>query len=142
MNKKDELYLTYQAEDLEKICEKVKETFKDANTKRFYGFMLSGLVNYRVMPFVQYNQNNELVACAVLGVVETPMGNESTVYIHFAWIDKHYPNYWKKGINFIYDFAKSLKIRKIMASTQRLPEAFERKFGFKKSYSVIEKEVI
>ena len=142
MKKIGELYLTYQPDDLQKICEKVKETEESANIKRFYGFMLSGLWNYRIMNFVQYNAKEELVACGVLGVVETPMGNESVLYIHFAWIDAHYPDYWKTGLKFIEDVAKNLKIRKIMASTTRLPEAFIRKFKFKKSYCVLEKEVV
>jgi hypothetical protein len=43
---------------------------------------------------------------------------------------------------FLEDLARSLKIQKILMSTKRAPEAFERKYQFKKSYTVMEKEVI
>ncbi|MDY0374016.1 MAG: hypothetical protein RBQ86_07855 [Candidatus Izemoplasmatales bacterium] len=139
--KNNEIYLTYQKDDLHKICDKIKETEENADTEKFLAFMLSGLFNYRVMPFVQYN-GDDLVACAVVGIAETPMERESVLYIHFAFIDVKYPYFWRKGMLFLEDLARSLKIQKILMSTKRSPEAFERKYQFKKSYTVMEKEVI
>jgi len=137
-----EFYLTYNHNDLTNICEKLKEWDSEANTDQFYAYMKSGLVNQKVYPFVAYNSIGDIIACAVLSAAASPMYIDSVLYIQWVWIDPHYPSLWKKGMKFLYEICKQFGIKKITGNTRRLPEAFQRKFGFIQTDAIIEKEVI
>jgi len=133
-------YLTYDPEDLNKICARLKGYDNTADTEHFYTYMRIGMLNHKIFPFVVYN-NDEMVACAVLSISQSPMYKEEVLYIQWAWINPAYPNYWKKGMEFLCDIAKEFKLKKIVANTKRLPQAFQRKFGFVQTDAIIEKEL-
>lgn len=134
-------YLTYDPEDLNNICAKVHIWDNDADIKHFYQFMRSGLFNHRVLPFIAYNENNNMIGCVVVSVSQSPMNPDDVLYIQWLWIDPHYPSFWKKGMELLVELCQKLKIKKMVGNTRRLPKAMEKKFGFIQTDAIIEKEV-
>jgi hypothetical protein len=134
-------YLTYDPEDLNKICARVREYDDTADTEHFYTYMRMGMLNHRILPFVAYDKG-EMIACTVLSISQSPMHKEEVLYIQWLWVDPQYSTFWKKGIELLYELCNQFKIKKMVGNTKRLPKAMERKFGFKQVDAIIEKEVI
>jgi len=82
--------------------------------------------------------------CSVITIGDDITG-ELTLFVVFQWINPHYRKLWKDYMKFIEGKAKEYKVAKISFTTARSEKAIDRqmgKFGYKKIYNVIEKEVV
>lgn len=136
----NEIYITYKRDELNLICEKLKEVRDcELTPEKAFEFMYSGLFNKRVFPFVTYREDKKLNSCLILSVGQSLISDLS-LYVIFIWIDKESPELWKKIMEFVETMAKSFKVSRIIGSTKRV--GFGRKlreYGYKETYRIIEK---
>lgn len=140
----DKIHCSYEYKTLMEICSKLKQV-KDCELteEKLFNLMYSGLYSKKTFPFVSYD-NKKMNGCLVLNVGDNLISGLS-LYIIFVWIDRKYPELWKSYMQFIDDAAKEFKVKRIIGSTKRNASAIERKYGkygFKKTYSIIEKSMI
>lgn len=86
---------------------------------------------------------DKMTSSAVIYLAKN-LKEELTLFLVFIWIDPHYSELWKEYITFLNEKAKELKAKRISFTTARNEEAILRKYakyGYKKVYNVIEKEV-
>jgi len=126
------------------ICNKLKD-IPDCKLKqnKFYTYMIAGIYNEKTLTFASYTNRGELSGCSVITIGDDITG-ELTLFVVFQWINPHYRKLWKDYMKFIENKAKEYKAIKISFTTARSEEAIDRqmgKFGYRKKYIVIEKEV-
>lgn len=127
------------------ICDKL-EFVKDCklNKKVLYSYMIAGLYNGKTLTFASYGDKGEMSGCSVI-TINNDISGDLTLFVVFQWISPHYRKIWKKYMEFTEDKAKEYKCKKISFTTARSEKAIDRqmgKFGYKKIYNVIEKEVV
>jgi len=127
------------------ICDKLKDV-KDCKLKqdKFYTYMIAGIYSEKTLTFASYADDGELSGCSVITIGDDITG-ELTLFVVFQWINPHYRKLWKDYMKFIEGKAKEYKVAKISFTTARSEKAIDRqmgKFGYKKIYNVIEKEVV
>ncbi len=132
------------SKDFLEICDKL-EKVKDCRLtkKALYNFMVAGLFHKKTFVYASY-ENNKMNGCSVIHINEDITG-ELKLFLVFQWIDVHHPKLWKEYMKFIEAKAKEFKAKKISFTTARNEKAIERrlgKYGYKKIYSIVEKEVI
>ena len=126
------------------IVDKLKDV-PDCRLKEssFYSYMIAGLYDEATLTFASYSKE-KMNGCAVLTIGKDIMC-ELTLFIVFLWLDPHNRKLWRKYMEFIEDKAKELKAVKISFTTARNEKAIDRrlnKYGYKKIYNVIEKELV
>ena len=123
------IYLTRKNSKLEEI-----------NCDKFMDYFTKMLACGKCITLVSFNDKKELNACAVLLIKIDPFeGN--TIWLQWVWSNEHDSELGKKYVNKMEDIARKLKIKKIVGATKRNTEAFFRKYGFKETYKIIEREV-
>jgi len=126
------------------ICNKLKD-IPDCKLKqnKFYTYMIAGIYTGKTLTFASYTDDGELSGCSVITIGDDITG-ELTLFVVFQWINPHYRKLWKDYMKFIESKAKEYKTIKISFTTARSEKAIDRqigKFGYRKKYIVIEKEV-
>jgi hypothetical protein len=125
------------------ICDKLKEVKGTRLTENILcDYMIAGLYNKRIFTFVSYN--GKMNGCLILLLTKDQIG-ELTLVMLFTWIDAHYPKLHKDFIDIATQKAKELNAKKISIITNRSEKVIDRrigKYGFKKTCSIFEKEVI
>jgi len=126
------------------ICDKLSLVKGAKLTQdKLYKYMIASLYSDRVFTFISYDKN-KMNGCTILFLTNDILG-ELTLGMIFTWIDAHYPKLHKEFIDIATKKAKELRAKKIVITTNRKEEVINRrlgKYGFKKSFSVFEKEVI
>ena len=141
----NEIYHASNYETLMEICSKLKEV-KDCELKEeaLFNYIYAGLQNKRTFSFVSYGEDEKINGCIVISVGKNLIDNLA-LYVIFIWIDSHYPKLWLKYMEFVDNAAKEFKVKKIIGSTRIDSEAYMKRlerFGYKRTYRIIEKEVI
>jgi len=126
------------------ICDKLKNV-KDCKLKdvTFYTYMIAGIYNGKTLTFASYDKDI-MTGCAVL-TISKDISDEMTLCVVFLWMNPKYRKLWKDYMKFIEDKTVEYKCKKISFTTARSEKAIDRqmgKYGYKKVYNVIEKEVI
>jgi len=126
------------------ICDKLKDV-PDCKLKplNLYSYMIGGLYNKTTFTFAQVNKGH-MESCIVLSIKKDITG-KLALCIVFQWIDSHFPKLWLENMKFIEGKATEYKADKITFVTARSEKAIERKlgkFGYRKVYNVIEKDVV
>ena len=126
------------------ICDKLKDV-PDCKLKErsFYSYMIAGLYNEMTLTFASYDKD-KINGCAVL-TIGKDISDEMTLYVVFLWMNPHYRKLWKDYMKFIEGKAKEYHCQKISFTTSRSEKAIDRqmgKYGYRKVYNVIEKEVV
>ena len=124
------------------ICDKL-DFVKDCKLSKsqLYSYMVSGEYNRRIFAFASYDHN--MNGCTVITINKDITG-ELTLFVVFLWISPKFRKLWKKYMVFIEGKAKEFKCKKISFTTSRNENTIERqigKYGYKKTYNVIEKEM-
>ena len=86
----------------------------------------------------------ELNGCVVLLKTVDIIGDR-IFFVLFQWRDSHYPKLAQESIEFASELASDNGVSKIVFTSSRNDKVVTRavgKYGFKKGYSVFEKEVI
>lgn len=123
------IYMTRANSKLEKIgCDKFMDYFTKA------------LAFGKCIALVSFNNKKELNACAVLLIKSTPFEG-LILWIEWIWSNGHNLKLGNKYLKRIENIAKELKIKKIAGATKRGFKAIAKKYGFKETYRVMEKEV-
>ena len=123
------IYMTRLNSKLEKIdCDK------------FFDYFTKALAFGKCIALVSFNDKKELNACAVLLLKSMPFEG-LILWIEWIWSDGHDLKLGLKYLKRIEDIAKELKIKKIAGATKRGFEAITKKYGFRETYRVMEKEV-
>lgn len=123
------IYMTRLNSKLEKIdCDKFMDYFTKA------------LAFGKCITLVSFNDKKELNACAVLLLKSMPFEG-LILWIEWIWSDGHDLELGKKFLKRMENIAKELKIKKIAGATKRGFRAINKKYGFKETYRVMEKEV-
>ncbi len=125
------------------ICDRLKYV-PDCKLKEniLYGYMISGLYNKKILTFASYD--DEMNGCAVI-TISNDITGDLTLSVMFLWIDPHYRKLWKEYMKFTEEKAREYKVKKISFTTSRSEKAIERKmdkYGYKKVYNIIEKEMV
>jgi len=140
----NEIYFASSYKEFMEICDKLKEV-KDCELteEKLFNYMYAGMYNKKTFPFVSYGEDEKMNGCMVLTAGKSLI-DDLVIYGIFTWIDKNSPKLWKKYMEFTENVAKEFKAKKIIGSTKRNSEAIENKFGkygYKKTYNIIEKEI-
>ena len=109
---------------------------------RLFSYMVSGEYDRQIYAFASFEV--DMSGCAVLTINKDIIG-ELTLSVVFLWISPQYRKLWKRYMEFIEGKAEEFKCKKISFTTTRSEKAIERhlgKYGYKKVYNVIEKELI
>lgn len=126
------------------ICDKLPEVKEARLTQKIlYNYMVSGLYGGQVFTFVSYDKD-KMNGCLVLFLTKDQIGELKLVLL-FVWVDTHYPKLLKKFIDIAIKKAQELRVKKISFITNRNKKVIDRrvgKFGFRKTCSIFEKEVI
>ena len=123
------IYMTRTNSKLEKIdCDKFMDYFTKA------------LAFGKCICLVSFNDKKELNACAVLLLKSMPFEG-LILWLEWIWSDGQDLKLGKKYLKRIENIAKELKIKKIAGATKRGFKAIAKKYGFKETYRVMEKEV-
>lgn len=135
--------LCKDSKDFLSICDKIEE-MKDVRLTEniLYNCMIAGLYNNTIFTYVSFDDN--MNGCLVLFLTKDQIG-ELTLGMLFTWIDAHYPELHKEFIEIASKKAKELKAKKISFITNRNEKVINRrvgKYGFKKTCSIFEKEVV
>ncbi len=123
------------------IIDKLDYTDCKLIKKVLYSYMVSGEYNGRIFAFASYGV--DMTGCAVISI-ENDITGELTLFVVFLWINPKYRKLWKDYMKFIEGKAKEYKCKKISFTTARSEKAIDRqmgKYGYKKVYNVIEKEI-
>jgi len=125
------------------ICNKLKYVPDCKLTQdKLYNYMIAGIYTEKVLTFASHDE--KMNGCAVLTIGEDITGDK-TLFLFFIWIDPHYQKLWKEYLKFVEQKAKEFECKKISFFTVRSEKVIDRylgKFGYKKVYNVIEKEVV
>ena len=127
-----------------KIVDKLDDVKDCKLSKRIlYSFMIAGEYNLQTFIYASYDKD-KMTGCSVLHKTRDMTGSVVLTVI-FQWINPHYRKLWKDYMKFIENKAKEFKIvDKISFTTTRNEKAIDRylgKYGYKKVYNVIEKEM-
>jgi len=126
------------------ICDKLDDVPDcKLNKKSLYSFMIAGEYNLQTFVYASYD-DNKMNGCSVLHLTGDMTGS-SVLIVIFQWLDPHYRKLWKDYMRFIEGKAKEYHCQKISFITSRSEKAIDRqmgKYGYKKVYNVIEKEVV
>ena len=112
--------------------------------KVLYTYMIAGIYNEKTLTFASYDDKGRMNGCAVI-TINNDITGDLTLFVVFLWISPHHRKLWKDYMKFTENKAKEYKCKKISFTTSRSEKAIDRqmgKFGYKKVYNVIEKEVI
>jgi len=132
------------------IVDKLDDTDCKLSKKSLYSFMIAGEYNKQTFTYASYNDtnndtnNNKMTGCEVT-TLNNALNGDLTLTVVFLWIDPHYRKLWKNYLKYTELRAKEFKCKKISFTTSRSEEAIKRqmgKYGYKKAYNVIEKEMI
>ena len=96
-----------------------------------------------VLTYASVDKNDVVNGCLVLRKVVDIIG-DLIFFVLFQWRDSHFPNLQKEFIQFASEQAKQQGVKKIVFTSSRKDKVIERaigKYGFRKAYSVFEKEV-
>ena len=130
-----------QAGVLIKIYEtREKSKLEKIECSKFMDYFTQSLALGRCITLVSFNNKKELNACAVLFIKITPFEGK-VIWLEWVWTDGHDLKIGKKYMDRIESIARELKIKKIAGATKRGFKAIVKKYGFKETYRVIEKEV-
>lgn len=127
------------------ICDRLGDV-PDCKLKSntFYTYMIAGIYSEKTLTFASRDDKGELSGCSVITIVKDIIG-DLTLFVVFQWINPHYRKLWKDYMGFIEGKAKEYKAVKISFTTARSEKAIDRqmgKYGYRKVYNVIEKEVV
>lgn len=140
----NEIYFASGYEEFMEICDKLEEVKDCELTKeKLFNYAYAGLQNKRTFSFVSYGEDEKMNSCFVISVGKSLI-DDLALYVIFVWIDKHYPQLWKKYIEFVDKAAKEFKVKKIIGSTKIESKAYMKrleKFGYKETYRIIEKNL-
>ena len=120
------------------ICDKLEYTDCKLSKKALYGFMVAGKNVHVYTTIVE-----EMKGCAVISV-NNDISGDLTLSVVFLWMNPHYRKLWKNYMKFIELKAIEFHCKKISFTTSRSEKSIERqmgKYGYKKVYSIIEKEI-
>ncbi|MFO7865562.1 MAG: hypothetical protein R6V02_01955, partial [Candidatus Aminicenantes bacterium] len=112
------LYLTYEADDLNRICKKLLEYDDTADGETFYRYMRSGLLNRKVFPFIAYDTEGKMMCTFVINITQAITQKERKLFIQGVWIDAHYPKFWRKGMKILEEACRTFGIKKMVAYTR------------------------
>ena len=140
---KNHIVCTNNTNDFLMICDKLKEV-KDTflTPSSLYHILVGGTINNTAFAFI--HKDNKLNGCMVV-MIQNNINREKVIGGLLLWVDSHYPKLSLDFMKVTDEMAREFGIRKIMFTTTRNPEAVIRKlgkYGYKKAYHVIEKEVI
>jgi len=124
------------------IVDKLDDTDCKLSKKSLYSFMIAGEYNKQTFTYASYN--DEMTGCEVI-TLNNDLNGVLTLTVVFLWIDPHYRKLWKNYLKYTELRAKEFKCKKISFTTSRSEEAIKRqmgKYGYKKVYNVIEKEMV
>lgn len=126
------------------ICDKLSLVKGAKLTQdKLYKYMIASLYSDNVFTFISYDKN-KMNGCTILFLTNDILG-ELTLGMIFTWINAHYPKLLREFIEIATEKAKELGAKKIVITTNRKEEVINRrlnKYGFKKRFSVFEKEMI
>ncbi len=124
-----------------KICDKLSEV---PNAMLTINVLLYNMAyNEEVSTYMSYDDDAP-TGCVVLRYTKDITG-VPVLFVLFQWRDSHYPELAKEFIDFASEQAREKGAKKIVFTNSRKDEVVQRateKYGFKKVYSVFEKEVI
>jgi len=125
------------------ICDRLKDV-PDCrmSEEKLYTYMIAGLYNKKTLTFASYDED-VMTGCSVV-TIDNDISSNLTLFVVFLWINPHY-RIWKDYMKFIEDKAVEYKVKRISFTTARSEKAIERqmgRYGYKKIYNVIEKEVV
>lgn len=126
------------------ICDKLKEV-KDCRLKenKLYTYMIDGIYNKKTFSFASYNDEGKMNGCEII-TLNNDLNGDLTLFIIFLWLSPYYHKLWKQYMKFTEKKAKDFKVKRISFTTARSEKAIDRhlgKYGYKKIYNVIEKEI-
>ena len=124
------------------ICDKLDDTDCKLSKKSLYSFMIAGEYNKQTFTYASYN--NKMTGCEVI-TLNNALNGDLTLTVVFLWISPRHRKLWKNYLKYTELRAKEFKCKKISFTTSRNEEAIKRqmgRYGYRKKYSVIEKEVI
>ena len=124
------------------ICDKL-DFVKDCKLSKsqLFSYMVSGEYNKHIFAFASFE--GDMSGCAVL-TIDKDIISELTLSLIFLWISPHCRKLWKDYMKFIENKAKGFNCKKISFITNRSEKAIERhlgKYGYSKTYNVIEKRM-
>lgn len=127
------------------ICDKL-DYVKDCklSKKVLYSFMIAGEYNKQTFVYASYGKYYKMTGCSILHISKDISGG-LVLFVIFQWINPNCRKLWKDYMKFTEKKAKEFKVERISFTTTRSEKAIERhlgKYGYKKTYNVIEKEVI
>jgi len=111
--------------------------------KSLYTYMIAGIYNEKTLTFASYDKD-KMTGCSAITIDNDISGN-LTLFVVFLWVNPNYRKLWKDYMKHIENKAKEYKAVKISFTTARNEKAIDRqmgRYGYKKKYIVIEKEVI
>ena len=127
------------------ICDKLDDVPDcKLSKKALYSYMVAGYYNEKTLIFANYDDSNEMSGCAVI-TVNNDITGDLTLFVVFLWISPRHRKLWKEYMKFTEKRAIEFKCKKISFTTTRNEKAIDRqmgKYGYKKVYNVIEKELI
>ena len=137
----NKLNFASQANVLAKICTTLQDVKGDPlDPYIFLEYVSKALAFGRCIIFVTFNENQELNSCAVTLVNNVPSKGR-ILWIEWAWSDGKDLNLGKKVLKRMEEIAQKIEANTIAGAMQRGFGGVLRKYGFKVSYRVIEKEV-
>lgn len=130
-----------QTNVMARICMTLKDVKKEPiDPYIFLDYISMALAFGRCIVFVTFNEKQELNCCVVMLLNNVPIKGK-ILWIEWAWTDGKDLNLGKKVFEKIEDLAQKLKATRIAGAMQRGLVGVFKKYGFKKAYTVIEKEV-
>ena len=124
------------------ICDKLDDTDCKLSKKSLYSFMIAG--EYNKQTFIYASYDKEMTGCEVI-TLNNDLNGVLTLTVVFLWISPRHRKLWKNYLKFTELRAEEFKCKKISFTTSRSEGAIERqmgKYGYKKVYNIIEKELI
>ena len=130
-----------QANIIARICMTLKHAEKDPiDPHIFLKYIAKGIVIGRCIIFVTFNKETELNSCVVMFVNNNPIKGK-ILWLEWAWTDGKDLRLGLKVFKKIEDLARRLKVDRIAGSMLKGLAGVSRKYGFKKAYTVMEKEI-
>lgn len=129
-------------QDFFTICDKLKEVKNcrmDSNTLFTYMSCYPDVLTY-----ASVDKDDVVTGCLVVRRVVDIVG-DLIFFVLFQWRDSRFPELRKEFVQFASEQAKQHQVKKIVFTSSRKDKVIERaigKYGFRKAYSVFEKEVV
>jgi len=124
------------------ICDKLDDVPDcKLSKKSLYSFMISGEYNKRIFIYASYE--DKMTGCEVIAL-NNDLNGVLTLSVIFLWISPRYRKLWKEYLKFTELKVLQFKCKKISFTTNRSEKAIDKhlgKYGYKKTYNVIEKEM-